>query len=146
MKILTIQSLDLNTKEKVFADPSKCNYNNAKNAYKRLFGDYNEMNHTNYKSFFWGFSRLLTNDLDEAIKRAKEMIGRNSGKILILEIPDELCLETDFYNFADEIFADMFPNVLKSCWSSIYEKRDSEKQVIFPYIDPSMIIREILEV
>ena len=146
MKILTIQSIDLNTKEKVFADPLRCNHNNAKNVYKRLFGDYNEMNHTNYKSFFWGFSRLLTNDLDEAIGRAKEMIGINSGKILILEIPDELCLETDFYNFADEIFADMFPDELESCWSSIYEKRDSEKQVIFPYIEPSMIIKEILEV
>lgn len=104
------------------------------------------MNHTDYKSFFWGFSRLFTNDLNEAIKRAKEMIGANSGKILILEAPYELCLETDFYNFTDEIFADIYPNELESCWSSIYDKRDAEKQVIFPYIDPSMIIKEILEV
>ena len=69
----------------------------------------------------------------------------SESKVLVLEIPDELCLETDFYNFSDEIFAYQYPDELESYWDSIYDDRDSEKQVIFPYIDPKWIIQEILK-
>lgn len=65
-------------------------------------------------------------------------------KILVLDVPDKLCLETDFYNFTDEIFASQFPDELESIWDSIYEDRDSEKQVIFPYIDPEWITNVII--
>ena len=34
----------------------------------------------------------------------------------------------------------MYPDELESIWDSIYEKRESERQVIFPYIDPKMIL------
>jgi hypothetical protein len=140
MKILTIQSDNLDVSKRIFADASKCNHPDALEVYKRLFNDYNQKKNTNYDSFFWGFSELRTNNLEKAIKRACEMIGTNQGKVMILEVPDSLCLETDFYNFCDEIFAHLYPEELESYWESIYEVRDCEKQVIFPYIEPSMIL------
>ena len=143
MKILTIQSNELNTQSRVYSDPSKCNHPIASVVYQRLFNDYNYKKSTDYNSFFWGFSELRTDNLDYAILRACDMIGTYRGKVLILEILDDLCLETDFYNFCDEIFAYNYPDELNSVWESIYENRDSEKQVIFPYIDPEMIIQEI---
>ena len=142
MKVLTIQCMDLNIETKVYANPLKCNHPNALEVYQRLFNDYNQKKSTNYNSFFWGFSKLLTNNLDEAIKRACEMIGTYHGKVFVLEIPDELCLETDFYNFSDEIYAYEFPNELESIWESIYEERNAERQVIFPYIESNIIIME----
>lgn len=140
MKVLTIQSNELNVNERVYADGSKCNHTNALEVYKRLFNDYNQKKNTNYNSFFWGFTELLTDDLEEAVDRACEMIRVYDGKVMVLDVPDELCLETDFYNFSDEIYAHMYPDELESMWDSIYEKRESERQVIFPYIDPNMIL------
>lgn len=140
MKVLTIQSTELDTTTRVYADISKCNHTNALEVYKRLFNDYNQKKNTNYNSFFWGFTELLTDDLEEAVDRACEMIGVYDGKVMVLDMPDELCLETDFYNFSDEIYAHMYPDELESMWDSIYEKRESERQVIFPYIDPNMIL------
>lgn len=145
MKILTIQSLDLNTNSMEYANPFRCNHHNALEVYHRLFNDYNQRKNTRYSSFLWGFSKLLADNLDDAIKRASEMIGVDTTKkwkVLVLDIPSELCLETDFYNFADEIFAYMYPEELTSCWDYIYEERESERQVIFPYIDNSWIMME----
>lgn len=145
IRVLTIQSSDLDVSKKEFANKDRCNYQEALPVYRRLFDDYNRMKETNYPSFFWGFSKLKTKDMNEAIERASEMIGEEIGnsKIYVLDIPSELCLETDFYNFADEIYAYQYPNEMESVWNSIYEKRNSERQVIFPYIEPSMIVGEI---
>ncbi|MCR0531744.1 JAB domain-containing protein [[Clostridium] innocuum] len=145
IRVLTIQSSDLDVSKKEFADKDRCNYQEALPVYRRLFDDYNRMKETNYPSFFWGFSKLKTKDMNEAIERASEMIGEEIGnsKIYVLDIPSELCLETDFYNFTDEIYAYQYPNEMESVWNSIYEKRNSERQVIFPYIEPSMIVGEI---
>lgn len=74
---------------------------------------------------------------------SKALRWTDDSKIYVLDIPSELCLETDFYNFADEIYAYQYPNEMESIWNSIYEKRNSERQVIFPYIEPSMIVGEI---
>lgn len=141
MKILTLQSEDLSIEKRTFADPERCSHRDALPVYRRLFDDYNCRFNTDYPSFFWGFSELLTDDLSTAVKRACEMTGQceRKGQVLILDVPDALCLETDYYNFSDEIFAFQYPKELESCWKSIYEKRHSEKQVIFPYIDPEMI-------
>lgn len=145
IRVLTIQSSDLDVSKKEFADKDRCNYQEVLPIYRRLFDDYNRMKETNYPSFFWGFSKLKTKDMNEAIERASEMIGEEIGnsKIYVLDIPSELCLETDFYNFADEIYAYQYPNEMESIWNSIYEKRNSERQVIFPYIEPSMVVGEI---
>jgi hypothetical protein len=146
MKVLTIQSSELSINTKTYADPTKCNHPNAIEVYKRLFNDYNQKKNTNYHSFFWGFSKLLTDNLDDAIERAFEMIGMDfttEWKVLVLDVSDELCLETDFYNFSDEIYAHQYPDELESCWDYIYEERESERQVIFPYIDPAWIVQEI---
>lgn len=112
-RVLTIQSSDLDVSKKVYADKDRCNYQEALPIYRRLFDDYNRMKET------------------------------DDSKIYVLDIPSELCLETDFYNFADEIYAYQYPNEMESIWNSIYEKRNSERQVIFPYIEPSMIVGEI---
>lgn len=144
MRILTIQSKELDARQITYADPSKCNHTNALPAYHHLFADYNKKKGTNYTAFFWGFSELLVDGLDKQIKRACEMINSTGEtKALVLEVPDHLCLETDFYNFSDEIYASEFPYELESVWELIYENRNSEKQVIFPYIDKSMVIMEI---
>lgn len=141
MKVLTIQSDILDITRKTFADAKRCNHKDALPVYRRLFDDYNKKYGTHYESFFWGFSKLCTDDLVNAVGRACEMIGLEevAGQALILDVPDEICLETDFYNFSDEIYAFMYPKELESCWASIYEKRNSERQVIFPYIEPDMI-------
>lgn len=151
MKVLTIQSknLDLTFKENDNVFPNgNCNYPHAKPVYERLFKEYNERKGTKYIGFFWAFSNLLTDDRNEQIKRARGMIGMESNKeskILILDIPDKLCLATDFYNFSDEIYAHEFPNELKSVWNSIFDVRgNSETQVIFPYISKDMVV-EVLE-
>lgn len=139
MRVLTIQSKLLDVNGRVYPDPYKCNHPNAFGVYQRLFGDYNNAKGTNCRSFFWGFSELLTDDIETQIKRAREMIGASrEDQILILEVPDEICLETDFYNFADEIYAAEFPDELESIWESIYQL-NAERQVIFPYIDQAMI-------
>lgn len=143
MKVLTIQSEMLDVAGKIYADPKRCSHPNALPVYHRLFKDYNSTKGTHYESFFWGFSKLCTDDLDKAVIRACEMIGleEDTGQVLILDVPDEICLETDFYNFSDEIYAFLYPKELESCWISIYENRESERQVIFPCIAPNMIIR-----
>lgn len=143
MRVLTIQSKTLEITSRAYADQTKCNHPNALAVYQRLFDDYNRQKGTDYKSFFWGFSKLLTDDLDAQIKRAREMIGATgSTKVLILEVPSEICLETDFYNFSDEIYAAQFSDELESMWETIYQKRNAERQVIFPYIDKTMILKE----
>lgn len=145
LNVLTIQSPDLKIVGREYAK-IKCNYSNALPVYKRLFSDYNKKFNTHYESFFWGFSELLVNNLNDAVKRASEMIGFNflneniTEKVYLLKVPRDICLETDFYNFSDEIFSSEFPDELKSNWESIYTDRISERQVIFPYIDESMII------
>ena len=144
-RVLTIQSSDLDVSKKVYADKDRCNYQKALPIYRRLFDDYNRMKETDYSSFFWGFSKLKTKDMDKAIERACDMIGKEAddSKIYVLDIPSELCLETDFYNFADEIYAYQYPKEVESVWNSIYEKSNSERQVMFPYIEPSMVVGEI---
>lgn len=143
MEILSIQSRSLGETGIIYPDPSKCNHPDSFEVYKRLFGDYNQKKGTNYNHFFWGFSELRQIYLKDKIQRAIEMIGikyiDGHHNVLIMEIPDELCLETDFYNFADEIYAYRYPGELESIWESIYEKRDAERQVIFPYIDSTWI-------
>lgn len=144
MRVLTIQSKNLEIYRREYAN-GECNHENALPVYHKLFEDYNMKHKTNYNAFFWGFSKLLTNDLNEAVNNASGMIGvpedkRASKNVLILEVPDKICLETDFYNFTDEIYANEYPDELSSIWNSIYMKRESERQVIFPYIDESMVL------
>lgn len=145
MKVITIQSGDLKITGRVYPN-GKCNHEHAKPIYERLFKDYNDKKETNYNNFFWGFSELLQDKLVDCAKRASEMIGllhisdKNTEKLFLLDVPDEICLETDFYNFSDEIYAYEFPEELSSHWENIYSNRKSEKQVIFPYIDDSMIL------
>lgn len=147
--ILTIQSLDLDTSKRVFADPNKCNHKDNIDVYIRLFNDYNHKKSTNYCSFFWGFSNLRNcKTLEECVRDALSKIGsdcKKEQKVLILDVPYKLCLLTNFYNFTDEIFAYRFPGELESIWDSIYKFNLSDDiQVIYPYIDPEFVINEYL--
>ena len=145
MRILTMQSSNLDlTKDITYADPKLCNFSDNKVVYELLFKDYNNKHNTSYEGFFWGFSELLEDNLEDEISRAKEMCGHyNNNIILILEVPDELVLETDFYNFVDEICAITgIDTSIESIWESIYDLRPNrEKQVIFPYIKKEWIIK-----
>lgn len=157
MKVLTIQSSSLIFQTLVFGAGErtypigKTNYPQAYKAYQHLFDDYNRIKGTNYSNFFWGFTELYKHSYKENLKRALEMIGlshsKGSRRVFILDVPDELCLETDFYNFSDEIFASNHPEELTSNWDSIYDLQPNrEKQVIFPYLDYSMILsRDLIE-
>lgn len=78
-RVLTIQSSDLDVSKKVYADKDRCNYQEALPIYRRLFDDYNRMKETDYSSFFWGFSKLKTKDMDKAIERACHMIGKETN-------------------------------------------------------------------
>ena len=145
MRVVTIQSLTLPTSGCVEPDIGLCNYKHAIPVYQHLFEDYNHIKRTSYSNFFWGFTDLGLETLKEEVERATEMLSRSfddtsTYKVLVLDVPDDLCLVTDFYNFSDEIFAYEHPEELPSVWNSIYSLRDSEKQVIFPYIDSAWII------
>lgn len=148
MKILTIQSpnLILSKGIKTFPIANKCNYPNAKRVYEHLFEDYNKKKGTNYQAFFWGFSNLCEHTYAKALVRAIDMLGLSGSKelkrkrVFILNVPDGLCLETDFYNFSDEIFFSE-QSEPSSNWDSIYNIVESrERQVIFPYMEYSMIL------
>lgn len=148
LKVLTIQSGDLNITARVFPDKTKCNYAHALPVYKRLFEDYNARKGTSYEAFFWAFSDLQTEDLSEAVYRATEMLGmsismQSKEQVFILDVPDDLCLVTDFYNFSDEIYAYENPRELASVWENIYSDRIAEKQVIFPYFEDSMLLMRL---
>lgn len=141
MKVYTIQSKDLTISERVFPDPSRCNHPNAKECYKRLFADYNKKFGTNYSGFFWGFSRLLVEpNLNDVLHRMTEMCCSCKGRMFyVLDVPDELVLQTDFYNFSDEIYASECPGEFKHSWEDIYKDRGQEMQCIFPYLEKSWI-------
>ena len=143
---LTIQSGNLSVNGRVFPN-GECNHIDALPVYKRLFLDYNQIFHTNYSNFFWAFTDLLTEDLEYAVKRAAMMIAipiseLSEENVFILKVPSNIILETDFYNFSDEIYAYMFPESLCSLWHTIYNVRKAEKQIIFPYIDENMITKK----
>lgn len=147
--ILTIQDQLIFDAGEVAHHNGKCNYKHALPVYQRLFDDYNKKFNTNYKNFFFGFSKLLMGCDDcpvvsYNIKRALGMIGLSklNGKIAYwLKIPQELCLESDFYNFADFIYDSEYPGELENMdWErDVYSDRKAEKQVIFPYIKKEWI-------
>lgn len=163
MKIWSVQSkelIDLLQHQSIlYADPERCNHSNAKPAYDRLFQVYNSLHNTDYVDFFWGLSELfMGNESLEKIKYSiLEKIGgeQQSCRMIVLNIPDELILETDFYNFTDYIYAvtesdeevcDVFSfetndasSIREMLWESAFSKRVSEKQVIFPYIKKEYI-------
>lgn len=155
-RVLTIQSSDLDVSKKVYADKDRCNYQKALPIYRRLFDDYNRMKETDYSSFFWGFSKLKTKDMDKAIERACDMIGKEAddSKIYVLDIPSELCLETDFYNFADEIYAYMKQNGLYVHLYEEYENGEFLKDfdyglvtgTIYGYPDKELRLSESFEI
>lgn len=145
LRVITIQSCKLNINGREYPK-NLCNYPNALPVYNRLFGDYNKKFGTSYNHFFWGFTELLKKDLKSEVKRGAEMIGYSSldkdvkEKVFILEVPKNICLETNFYCFSDEIFAYENPSELESKWETLYKSyNDMERQVIFPYIDENMI-------
>lgn len=150
MRVLTIQSPSLVfwRGEKTFPF-NKTNYPQAHKAYQHLFDDYNRIKGTNYSNFFWGFSELCKPTYEENLRRALEMIGliyaKGSKRVLVLNVPADLCLETDYYNFSDEIYASCYPDEINSNWESIYDLQPKrEKQIIFPYMEYSMVLSKEL--
>lgn len=152
--ILTIQDPLIFDAGEVAHHNGKCNYKHALPVYQRLFDDYNKKFNTNYNNFFFGFSKLLMGMDDmpiipHNINRALEMIGKRKlsedNKVAYwLKIPEELCLESDFYNFSDAIFELEEPGSVNIDWErDIYSDRESEKQVIFPYIKKEWVHAEI---
>ncbi len=151
--ILTIQDQLIFDAECIAHHNGKCNYKHALPIYQRLFDDYNKKFGTDYKNFFFGFSKLRMGCDDcpvvsYNIKRALEMIGLSklNGKIAYwLQIPQELYMESDFYNFTDFIYDLENPGEIENMnWErDVYSNRDAEKQVIFPYIKKEWIFAEI---
>lgn len=143
MLVYTIQSCDLDITAKVYADKTRCRLPEARPVYEKLFKDYNQKFRTNYEAFFWGFSNLRNSQTDEEIiMDIMAKVGTNEGTFLVLDVPDEICMETNFYNFSDEIFAFEYPEELESLWDTVYNiGPKDDTQVIFPYIKPEFIKR-----
>lgn len=110
------------------------------------FSRYNESRGTSFKNFFWGFTSLIGNnckpidlfDLNgEQISNAVDMIGLSienikDYKLFSLEVPNELVLETDFYDYTDSIFdIDVYP-LIPEIFNPNKSTRDV--QAIFPFI------------
>jgi hypothetical protein len=148
--VLTIQNKLKFDKDGIAYHNGDCNYKHALQVYKRLFSDYNKKYNTDYKNFFFGFSKFEFYGKHEIpamehkyIDRALEMIGLYDlgDKICyLMNIPSDICMESDFYNFSDAIYELEHPGSLDIDWdASIYSDRISEKQIIFPYIDMNWI-------
>ena len=61
--------------------------------------------------------------------------------VLLLEVPKNICLQTDFYNYTDQVYKNECDDgSVTAEWDSIYEDRNSEKQTIFPYIMKDWVI------
>lgn len=132
--------------------------------YHYMYEIYNRTKKTNYDGFFWGFlSDTISPIGDMSIyERAADMIDLkdedlDSTVIMDLRIPDDLGLITDFYNWTDLIFCKLEHDMkfisarsFDEIRNDLFDPRVSEKQVVFPYIDRSMIsdvymARELLE-
>ena len=143
MRIISMQSSKIDFNEEVILpDKNICNFEDNKPVYEMLFNDYNKKHNTNYDAFFWGFSETLEKDMYDQFNRACEMAGCDNNDImLVLEVPDDIILETDFYNFVDEICAITgIDSSIESMWETIYDLQPNrERQVIFPYIKKEWI-------
>ena len=147
MKIFTIQDITLDTSKVQYAQ-NRCNYKEAKSAYHKLYKEYRLRYECNYKSFFWGFSKIIPkrNSCEyypDILKRLTKIsfgvLNKDIKKnqVLILEVPDEYCIATDFYAFNDVILNKSHNNL--NAWNRIYTL-GGVTQVIYPFISPDMII------
>ena len=164
MKIVSIQNKNLEfDKDGVCYHNGACNYSENKEAYDKMFQEYNQRNCTKYNNLFWGFSKLLERDYTNGyeyipIELSKRVFAAIYNKLglfyeecdnsdaafYLMDIPDELILESDFYNFTDYIYMTRgFEPDFKVLWETIFSDRDETKQVVFPYIKKEWIIEKI---
>lgn len=148
--------------------------------YRYMYDAYNSAKNTNYDGFFWGFiADTISSAKNFSIyKRIADMHGSNDAElksmviadmlgldnddlesmvVMELDIPDDFGLVTDFYYWSDLIYYKI-ENISESVSSdnlvelkrNLFNDRKSVKQIVFPYIDRSMIsdvymARELLE-
>ena len=153
MIIFTIQSKSLDTSRDVFAK-IKCNYQEAKYAYEKIYDDYNKKFNSRYKSLFWGFTKILPfksicdddfpyhlnkDPLKKLTKTTFSVLNKTTknNDVLILDVPDTFCMKTNFYTFNDVIIDKTHDDPI--AWNEIYNI-NGVTQVLFPFIIPSMVI------
>ena len=161
MKIISIQNKELQFDENgVCYHNGTSNYEENKEAYDRMFQEYNQQKGTDYKQLFWGFSKLYEptyggNSEYMNIEISRRVINAMHSKlgspntndslfsVYLMNIPDDLILETDFYNFTDYIYMTRgFDPEFKVGWDTVSSNGDGTKQVVFPYINQEWIIEK----
>lgn len=116
------------------------------------FRKYNDLCKTNYDNFFWVFTSLIGDEgkpLD-ITKMDKDLVTSMHSKIgigenelinytyILLEVPDDIVLETDFYDYSDSIYdIELYP-FTDELFNVNKEKRDT--QGILPYIKQDWIV------
>lgn len=130
------------------------NYSDAATqCYHYMYELYNAIKKTNCDGLFWGFlaDTISPTRRMSMYERAADMINlkyEDLGSIVImgLDIPDDLGLITDFYNWTDLIYYKTTHDTkfalnrsFDDIKNDLFDPRVSEKQVVFPYIDRSMI-------
>lgn len=143
MKVIMLTKVELPVDGDIIYPTSECTHSHARSCHERLFADYNKKFNTNIPNFFWGFNYLpcwrisLSNG---CIDSCDYKIGGGYNIAYLLDIPEDVCLETDFYNYSDQIYKNEFDNgEVTAEWESIYEKRNNVRQVIFPFIKKEWI-------
>lgn len=116
------------------------------------FKKYNEFHKTDYKNFFWVFTNIIGDegrplDITRINKELLELmcskIGINENAYsdyyyVLLEVPDDIVLETDFYDYSDSIYdIELYP-FTDELFNINKEKRDT--QGILPYIKQDWIV------
>ena len=146
MKVLTIQSFNVNKLIENDGIAYPYSYPNNRDWYPEeliardtYFSEYNKRHNSKYKNFFWVFSSIIGDngpiDLDNVDKNLISIISGMIGLKLVinLEIPDDIVLEIDFYDYTDSICdIKQFP-MIPEMYNVNKQRRDV--QGIIPYID-----------
>lgn len=151
VRLLTFQSkkvLEEVNKYEISYPLKESRFQNAPKTYEHLIKDYNQMKNKNVDKLFFGWVKVLeeVEELtfsEEILARCTEMTKPPSDEevvILLLEVPEDIVLVTNFYNYSDEMYSEEFPKALSSVWDSIYDLDTIEQQGVIPYITKDMII------
>lgn len=148
MKLLTVQHekvLEIINNEDIYkADKELCRY------YHNTPGCYNELikRLNNETPIFAWYKLCGVSELDFSKKTIDLAGGKgiDKGIWMLLEVPDDLVLLSDFYDYVDMMFLEREgPDDFKDLptWESVFEYIDKENrdiQAIIPYIKKEWII------
>ena len=148
MKMITIQKEFIKDNILYPVNLLSKNQQQSPNCYKRLFEDFYNKTNIKINKAIWCYSQLFKDEEiclnDKHINRAFEMGTINNPYAYLLNVPNDFCLQTSFYDWVDQIFKEEFPNDEPNYnpkWDNIYYLENiNEIQCIIPFIKKEWIL------